>query len=127
MAVNIRFDGDLVVLSNFGRLMNDPRHFDAGRDVRELLDRDYRKFAIELRGVGEMGSSGLGLLLTITRMVRRHGGDVVLVAPGRGMEKIIREWEMDTIWESVASVEEARRSLDRDREGSADVDEDEDR
>jgi hypothetical protein len=60
--------------------------------------------------------------VTITRGIRRRGGDVVLVAPSRGMEKIIREWGMDTIWESVASMEEAKRSLGRDRGGYGDID-----
>jgi anti-anti-sigma factor len=60
-----------------------------------------------------MGSSGLGLLLTITRLVRRRGGDVVLISPGRGLEKTIREWRMDAVWECVESVEEATLSLGR--------------
>jgi anti-sigma B factor antagonist len=111
MAINVRVDGDVVVLSNIGRLMNDPRHFDAGRDVEDLLDRDYRKFAIELRGVHEIGASGLGLLMTITRLVRRRGGDVVLVAPSRGVGRLIEEWQMDTIWERVDGLDDAKRAL----------------
>ena len=39
MPINVLFEGDVVVLSNFGRLLNDPRHFDAGGDVREELDK----------------------------------------------------------------------------------------
>ena len=39
MAVNIRLDGDIAILSNFARLMNDPRYVDASRDVQEMLDQ----------------------------------------------------------------------------------------
>ena len=49
MPMNVRMDQDIVILSNIGQLMNDPRHFDAGRDVEALLDDGYRKFIIELR------------------------------------------------------------------------------
>jgi anti-sigma B factor antagonist len=113
MPVHIRIVGDLVVLSNFGRLMNDPRHFDARNDVHELIAQGYRQFALELRGVGELGSSGVGLLVTITRLVRQYGGDVVLASPSRGMEKILEELRLDTFWEVFGSVEEARASFDR--------------
>ena len=51
MALNIRFDGDVAILSNFARLMNDPRYVDAARDVQDLLDQGYRQYIIELTGV----------------------------------------------------------------------------
>lgn len=111
MAVNIRFDGDVTILSNFGRLMDDPRHFDASRDVADLLDQGHRKFIIELRGVGALGDSGLGLLLTITRSIRRQGGDAVLACPSRSMEKRLDEMQMDAYWQVFDSVEQARAAL----------------
>lgn len=113
MAVNIRFDGDVAILSNLGRLMDDPRHFDASRDVAELLDQGRRKFVIELRGVGAMGDSGLGLLLTITRLIRRRGGEAVLAGPSRGMEQRIEEMQLDSYWQIFEDVDQARAGLDR--------------
>lgn len=107
MAVNIRFEGDVAVLSNFGRLMNDPRHFDAGKDVGELLDQGYRKFVLELKAVNEMGDSGLGLLITITRLVRRRAGEVVLVSPSRSMQKILSEMQLDDYWDVLERIQEA--------------------
>jgi anti-anti-sigma factor len=114
MPINIRVDGDAVILSNFGRLMNDPRHFDAGQDVGAMVDQGYRKFVLELRGIGEMGASGLGLLMTITRRVRLHGGDVVLASPSRSMRKMIDTMQMDDYWEIFDGVEEATKALDRE-------------
>jgi anti-anti-sigma factor len=113
MPVHIRVDGDLVILSNFGRLMNDPRHFDASQDVKAMLDQGFRKFAIELRGVVELGPSGVGLLVTITRLVRQYGGEAVLVSPSRSMEKIIDELQLDAFWEILGTVAEAKATLDR--------------
>ena len=111
MPVNIRVDEDIVIVSNFGRLMNDPRHFDASRDVGEMLESGYKWFILELRGLGAVGDSGLGLLLTITRTVRQHGGDVVLAAPGPGVRKTIEEMMLDDYWESFGSVDAVKASF----------------
>jgi anti-sigma B factor antagonist len=113
--VNIRIDDDIVVLSNFARLMNDPRHFDASRNVQDLIDQGRRKFIFELRDVGEMGASGVGLLVTLTRLVRKHQGDVVLAAPSRAMEKLLDELQMDTFWEVFDSTQAAEESFHSDR------------
>ena len=45
--MNIRVDGNVAILSNFARLMNDPRYVDAARDVREMLDQGIRNYVIE--------------------------------------------------------------------------------
>jgi anti-anti-sigma factor len=114
MLVHARFVGDVAVLSNFGRLLNDPRHFDAGRDVQELLDQGYRRFVLELGGIREMGPTGIGLLTTLTRLVRRSGGEAVLANPSPRMEQIIDAMKMDAYWEVFASVDEAREFLGRE-------------
>src|SRR5207245_1412100 len=107
MPVNARVDDGVVVLSNFGRLMNDPRHFDASRDVREWLDQGRRAFVLELGGLRDIGSSGLGLLTTLTRLIRRHGGDAVLARPTADVQTFLDEMRMDAYWEIFATVDEA--------------------
>jgi anti-sigma B factor antagonist len=114
MPVNVRVDKSVVVLSNFGRLMNDPKHFEAGRIVQDLLDQGHREFVLELRGINELGPGGLGLLVTITRLVRRHDGEVVLAGPSRGMARLIDEMQLDAYWEVFGSVEEAEESFDHE-------------
>ena len=112
MAINVRFAGDLAVLSNIGRLMNDPRHFDAARDVRELLDQGYRGFVLEVGGVRETGSTVLGLLTTITRQVRREGGEAVLANVSPPREKFLDAMRMDADWDVFADAEEATAFLE---------------
>ena len=111
MAVNVRADGDLVILSNFGGLMNDPRHFDVSRDVQELLDQGCRKFVLELRGVGELGASGVGLLVTITRLIRKNGGEVVVARPSKAMVGTIAEMQLDDYWDCFEDVQDAKAAL----------------
>jgi anti-anti-sigma regulatory factor len=108
MPLNIRFDGDVVVLSNFARLMNDPRYVDASRDLGDLLDRGSRRFVIDLTGVRETGASFLGLLMTLTRRIRQRSGEAVLAHPSREMEAfLLDEMQMEEYWDILPSVQEA--------------------
>ena len=111
MAINARVDDGVVVLSNFGGLMNDPRHFDASRDVRTLLDEGHRAFVLELHGLRDLGPGALGLLTTLTRLIRQHGGEAVLARAAPGVEKELDAMRMDAFWDSFASVGEAKTFL----------------
>ncbi len=107
MPLNIRFDDDVVVLSNFARLMNDPRYVDAARDLGELLDQGVRNFVIDLTGVRETGASFLGLLMTLTRRIRQERGEAVLANPSREMKAfLLGEMQMDEYWDILLSVQE---------------------
>jgi anti-anti-sigma factor len=107
MPVNIQIEKDVVILSNFNQLMNDPRYVDAGRDIQDLLELGHQKFILDLGGVREIGSSFLGLLMTITRRIQRRGGDVVLAHLSRDMEEFLSTMQMEDFWDVFPSVKEA--------------------
>jgi anti-sigma B factor antagonist len=107
MAVTVRIEGDVVILGNFARLMNDPRYVDAARDVKDLLDQGFRQFVIELAEVRETGSSFLGVLMTITREIRQEGGEAVLAHLSREVEKYIDMMQMDDHWDIFKTVQES--------------------
>jgi anti-anti-sigma factor len=113
MGLNMRMDGEVAILSNFSRLMNDPRYVDAARDVQAMLDQGVRSYIIELAGVRETGDSFLGVLMTITRDIRRDGGEVVLAHCSREVENCIALMQLDDYWDVFATVDEARRFFDR--------------
>ena len=116
MPLNVRIAGDVAILSNFARLMNDPRYVDAARDVHELLAQGLRNFVIELVGVRETGSSFLGVLMTITREIRQQGGDAVLAHPSKPVRDYLEMMKMDEYWDIFESVEEARQFFGRHSE-----------
>jgi anti-sigma B factor antagonist len=107
MPLNIRVDDDIVIMSNFGRLMNDPRYVDAGRDTGELLDQGFKKFVLDLGGVKETGSSFLALLLTMTRRIRQQGGEAVLAHAAPEIEKQLDVMRLDEYWDIFKAVDEA--------------------
>lgn len=107
MPINVNYEGDVLILSNFARLMNDPRHFDAVRDVRELLDQGHRKFVLDLKNLREIADAGLGLLTTLTRLIRQHSGDAVLSNVRKEAMQYLDEMRMDAYWEIFESDTEA--------------------
>jgi anti-anti-sigma regulatory factor len=111
MPLHVRFEGDVAILSNLGRSMNDPRYPDAAREVRALLDEGYRKFVLELRGVQETGSPLLGVMITLTREIRQQGGEIVLAGVGRGLAGGLEEMQLQEYWSVYRHAEEARRSF----------------
>jgi anti-anti-sigma regulatory factor len=114
MPLNVQVGGDIVVLSNFARLMNDPRYVDASRDTRDMLDQGYRKFVLDLGGVRETGSAFLGLLLTMTRQIRQQGGEAVLAHLSPQSEHFVNEMRVDDYWDIFLNVDEASRFFERD-------------
>lgn len=111
MVVGNRVDDGVVILSGFGRLLNDPRHFDASRDVRGWLDEGHRAFVFELGGLRDLGSSGLALMTTLTRLIRQNDGDAVLARPSPDVARYLDEMKMDAYWEVFDSVDEAKSYL----------------
>ena len=113
MPLNARFIGDVAILGNVGRSMNNPRYNDAGLEVDELLDQGCRKFVIEMRAVRETGSPLLGVLMTVTRRIRATGGEVVLAEVSRNVREFLAEMRMADYWDLHDDIEDARTELDR--------------
>lgn len=108
MALNIRLQDDVAIVSNFARLMNDPRYTSADLDVRRLAAEGFRKFVFELANVNETGDAFLGLLMTLTRSIRRAKGEVVLAHPSRGLSKTLEAMQLQDFWDVFPSVDAAR-------------------
>jgi anti-sigma B factor antagonist len=118
MAIHVRFEGQVAILSGIARLMNDPRHFDASRDVGELLDQGYLRFVLELGNVRETGPTVLGLLTTLTRKIRKADGEAVLANVSPAMEKFLDEMQMDSYWDIFDDAGEAIAFLAKRRMGT---------
>ncbi len=107
MGPNVRVTADAAILTGFGQLMNDPRYVDAAQGARAMLDQGVTRFVLDLQGVRESGGALLGLLVTITREIRKRGGEVVLANVGRDLERFIESMQMDDYWDIFATVEDA--------------------
>lgn len=114
MPLNVRFEREVAVLSNFGRLMNDPRYTDAARDVRDLLVEGRRDFVLDLANLRELGDTVLGLLVTLSRSIRQAGGEAVLANVSQATSRFLTDMRLDEEWDVYPSVAEAVRSFRQD-------------
>jgi anti-anti-sigma factor len=111
MPLSVLFDGGIAVVSNFSRVMNDPRYTDATNEIQDLLDKGFQRFVLDMGAVRETGSSFLGLLMSITRRIQKYGGEVVLAHLSRAMEEFLETMQMDGYWDVFATVDEAVESF----------------
>ncbi len=116
MLLSVRREGDVAVLGNFGGMLNDPRHFDVSRDLRELMREGTRHFVLEMANIREIGETALGLMVTITRLVHQEHGTIVLAKPARGVMAFLDEMQMDDYWDVFDTTEEAIASFRRGQE-----------
>jgi len=62
---------------------------------------------VDLRGVGFIDSTGLGVLIGALKRVRLHEGDLRLVCPERGIRKVFDITGLDHVFALTASVDDA--------------------
>jgi anti-anti-sigma regulatory factor len=111
MHLDIMIQGDVVILSNFRRLLDNPSCADTGRDIQELLEPGHQKFILDLGGVGETRSSFLGLLLSISQRIQWRGGEVVMAGLSGQMEEFLARMQMDNFWNVFPSIKDAVQSF----------------
>lgn len=113
MALHVRIDGEVVILSGLARMMNDPSYTSAVLEIDDLLDEGYRSFVLELRDVRETGAPMLGVLMTLTRHIRNTRGEIVLAHPSRSVQRLIEEMQLEEFWDVFDEVQAAARFFPR--------------
>ena len=66
-------------------------------DLLALADGQDANLALDLHQVAAMDSSGLGMLLALTKRARAHGGDVVLFGVPSSVQSVLRVTGMDRV------------------------------
>ena len=63
-----------VVLTLSGKLVSDSAHLSLDMHVRRLVDRGFRRLALDVTDVTQVDSTGLGALILGLPRLRRAGG-----------------------------------------------------
>lgn len=121
MGIRIRFVGEVAVLSDLGRLMNDPKYFDVIREIHDLIDEGFLRFVMEMNDVREIGPTVFGLLTTMTRKIRQEDGEMVLAELSPPIVRYLDEMQMDGYWDVFEDAEAAIAFLERRRVGKPTV------
>ena len=78
--------GDVTVVEVEGQLIVGNRQ-ELKQKVLDELDRGERKFLIDFKATGYIDSSGLGVLVSLSKKIRELGGELRLAShPGEGTQ-----------------------------------------
>jgi anti-anti-sigma factor len=76
MSFSIKKDGEVVVVDVEGQLIVGNRQ-ELKQKVLDELERGERKFLIDFSQTGYIDSSGLGVLVSLSKKIREQGGELV--------------------------------------------------
>lgn len=108
MSFEQRISGRTVVLEVDGQLIVGNRE-GLKRMVLAALDDGARRFVIDFARTAYIDSSGLGVLISLSKEVRRAGGDLRLASLSEDLQNLFELTRLDTFFRISDSLEEALR------------------
>ena len=75
--------------------------------VQEGLDRGERKFLIDCGRTGYIDSSGLGVLVSLSKKIREQGGELRLAGLNEDLQTLFELTKLDTLFAITKTAEEA--------------------
>lgn len=107
MNIHVRHADKAVVLDLKGPLkMGDAEH-DFRETVQDLLEEGKKNFAVNLAGVPEMDSSGVGALMRAFTTAKREGGKVCYFGAPKRVLQLLKMVRLDTVLELADDEESA--------------------
>lgn len=107
MLIRTREIGDTTIVDLNGPLMVGESEIEFRQKLKELLERGSRRLAINLAGVPEMDSWGLGALVRHCTQVRKAGGRCVFFAPVPRVLQLLKTANLDSVLDIAGTETEA--------------------
>ncbi len=101
----------VVILSLAGKIMGGPEATEINDKFNQLLDEKKLKIVIDLDQVEWMNSSGLGILIQATTLLKNNQGRLKLVNISERIQNLLKITKLSGIFETSDSIEEAVSSL----------------
>ena len=98
MAYSMGSEGDVTVVEVEGELVVGNRQ--AFKDaVLESLERGDRKFLIDFDDAAYVDSSGLGVLVSLSKKIREEGGDLRICGLNEDLRTLFELTKLDTLFD----------------------------
>jgi anti-sigma B factor antagonist len=99
--VKVAVDGQLIV-ANRNELKE---------KVLEALDSGEAKFVLDFTSTGYIDSSGLGVLVSVSKKIREAGGDLRLAGLNEDLRMLFELTKLDTLFKICDTTDEALNSF----------------
>ena len=107
MAFNVRKDpGGVLVIEVDGQLIVGNRQ-ELKQRVLDALEAGDRKFLIDFTKTGFIDSSGLGVLVSLSKKIRDEGGDLRLAGLNEDLKTLFELTKLDTLFAIADTAQQA--------------------
>jgi anti-sigma B factor antagonist len=106
MAFNVRKQGGVLVIDVDGQLIVGNRQ-ELKQRVLDALEAGDRKFLIDFTRTGYIDSSGLGVLVSLSKKIRDEGGDLRLAGLNEDLKTLFELTKLDTLFAITDSADQA--------------------
>ena len=102
--------GDVTVVEVEGQLIVGNRQ-ELKQKVLDELDRGDRHFLVDFARTGYIDSSGLGALVSLSKKIREHGGELRLANLNDDLKTLFELTKLDTLFQIAETRERALESF----------------
>ena len=106
MSFSVRNVGDATVVQVDGQLIVGNRQ-DLKDKVLARLEEGARNFVIDFARTGYIDSSGLGVLVSVSKKIREAGGELRLACLSDDLQTLFELTKLDTLFQIFDDLEEA--------------------
>jgi anti-sigma B factor antagonist len=110
MGFEVGKEGEVTVLDVEGQLIVGNRQ-ELKQKVLEELENGERKFLIDFERTGYIDSSGLGVLVSLSKKIREQGGELRLANLNEDLRTLFELTKLDTLFQISSSRDEALSSF----------------
>lgn len=106
MAFQVHKSGDVTLVDVDGQLIVGNRQ-ELKQRVLEELERGERKFVVDFSNTGYIDSSGLGVLVSLSKKIRELGGELRLSSLNEDLRTLFELTKLDTLFKIADTRDEA--------------------
>src|SRR5205085_4979865 len=110
MSFDVRKQNDVTVIDVEGQLIVGNRQ-ELKQKVLEELENGARKFLIDFTNTGYIDSSGLGVLVSLSKKIREQGGELRLANLNDDLKTLFELTKLDTLFQIADTRERALQSF----------------
>jgi anti-sigma B factor antagonist len=110
MSFTLNKQGDVVVVEVEGQLIVGNRQ-ELKQKVLDELEKGDHKFLIDFKQTGYIDSSGLGVLVSLSKKIREQGGELRLADLNDDLKTLFELTKLDTLFQIADTRERAIESF----------------
>jgi anti-sigma B factor antagonist len=110
MAFEVNREGDVVVIDVDGQLIVGNRQ-ELKQMILDQVEEGERKFLVDFTRTGYIDSSGLGVLVSLSKKIREKGGELRLSTLNEDLRTLFELTKLDTLFRIADSREEGLKDF----------------